>query len=462
MTKHVTIGSSIAYAAPSAGSYFFYIAMWSIVPGVYGEYFGLPLTSIAAVVLIIRLFDGVIDISIGYLSDWRRSLGGSRKPWVLAGGIGSVIACYFLFVPPMPVRTAYYLAWSMAYFLAFTIAEIPHLTWGSELTMDYRRRARVFGIRNAVARTGICVFYALPLLGGASSAKYTPQVLQSGIHVGALLTAIGLIWALAAAPAGVPPKIAPGDNWRLLLRSLTHNKPLLLYFAAFGCIGLSVGMWSALLFFYLDSYLGLGERVAVMLLVASVVAGAATPLCLTLIHRTSKSTAWAVGVLVFLIQLIGMLFLAPGGAWWLAFGLVIFAHMCFCCHDIAALSILGDIIDYGNLKFHRDRGATYFGLNTLIFKFGIGIGGGMGLGIAGLLGFNPAQHIHSSASILGLKLGFIVLPACFALLGLLMILRTPITRRRHLVIQRRLEARVARAAAHGLQVDTKGLLIVLE
>ena len=432
----------MAYAAPSAGSYFFYIAMWSILPGVYGQYFGLPLTSIAAVVLIIRLFDGVIDIGIGYLSDWRRSRGGSRKPWVIAGGIGSVIACYFLFVPPIPVRASYYLAWSMAYFLAFTIAEIPHLTWGSELTMDYRQRAKVFGIRNSIARAGICVFYALPPFGSVSSANYTPQVLQRGIYVGALLTAAGLIWALVAAPAGVPPKAVRGDNLRLLLHSLTHNKPLHLYFAAFACIGLAVGMWSALLFFYLDSYLGLGERIAAMLLVASVVAGSATPLCLALIRTTSKSTAWAAGVLLFLIQLAGMLLMVPGSPLWLVFALVILAHVCFCCHDIAALSILGDIIDYGSLKFRRDRGATYFGLNTLIFKFGIGIGGGLGLGIAGLLGFDPAQHVHSLQSIMGLKLGFIVLPACFALLGLFMILRTPITRRRHRGIQRRLESRV--------------------
>lgn len=41
----------IAYAAPVTGGYFFYIPMWSILPGIYAKYFGLPLTSIAAVVL---------------------------------------------------------------------------------------------------------------------------------------------------------------------------------------------------------------------------------------------------------------------------------------------------------------------------------------------------------------------------------------------------------------------------
>jgi Na+/melibiose symporter-like transporter len=155
----LTTSQVISYAAPVAGSYFFYISMWSVVPGIYGKYFGLKLTSIATVLLVIRLFDGIIDTTTGYLSDLHRSAGGSRKPWVVVGGLGSVIVCYFLYVPPTPATTSYYLLWSMAYFLFFTITEIPHLTWGSELTMDYQKRSNVFGIRNMVGRFSITIFF---------------------------------------------------------------------------------------------------------------------------------------------------------------------------------------------------------------------------------------------------------------------------------------------------------------
>lgn len=68
--KEVTIGGALAYAAPSTGSYFFYIPMWSILPGIYAKYFDLFLTSIAAVVLFIRIFDGFVDVrkrSVGIL-----------------------------------------------------------------------------------------------------------------------------------------------------------------------------------------------------------------------------------------------------------------------------------------------------------------------------------------------------------------------------------------------------------
>ena len=446
----------VSYAAPIAGSYFFYISMFSVLPGVYGKYFGLPLTSIATVVLVIRLFDGVIDTTTGYLSDRHRCAGGSRKPWVMVGGLCSIVACYFLFIPPTHTTTAYYLIWSMAYFLAFTIGEIPHLTWGSELTMNYQERANIFGIRNMLARFGMTFFYALPLLAFSASTGYTPHVMRSAVYVGAAMTIIGLVQALLAAPAGVPLRLPHKDNFRLFAQSFIHNRPLLIYFASFVCVGLSVGMWSGLTFFYIDSYLGLGGKLSVMLLVGSAIGGLATPLWLKVINRTSKSTVWAIGIATFTVQLALMTPLTPGCSWWLPLLCIILAHVCFCCHDVAALASLGDIVDYGKLKFRRDRGATYFGVNTLLFKVGLGVGGGIGLTTAGLFGFDPSKEAHSAAAVLGLKLGFTILPAIFALLGLGMILRTPISKQRHDVIRRRLESLANRVRERPLEQKRAG------
>lgn len=446
-SAEVSISQSFAYAAPATGGWFFYIPMWSILPGMYGTYFGLKLTSIAAAVLFIRLFDGVIDTTIGYVADRHRSMGGSRKPWVVAGGVGSIVACYGLFNPPPHVTTAYYLICSMAYFLAFTIAEIPHLTWGSELSMDYHRRAQVYGVRNIMQRLGMVLFYALPLLPLYATRNYTPEVLRDAVYIGAVITMLGLAWAVWGAPAGIVIRTVREDSPRLFLHSFIRNKPLLHFSMGFGCIGLCCGMWYGLLYLYLDSYLGLGAKVAVMFLVATFVAALSTPVWLKLIRKTSKSTAWAAAVFLFFVQLIGTWFVSPGGSWWIPFTLVVVANVCFCCQDIAAISILGDIIDYGKLKFHRDRGTSYFALNILILKFGLGIGGGLSLGIAGLLGFTPSDLVHSDTAISGLKLGFIVMPACFAVLAFFAIVRMPINQRRHRIIQRRIESRLARGSA---------------
>jgi Na+/melibiose symporter-like transporter len=74
----------------------------------------------------------------------------------------------------------------------------------------------------------------------------------------------------------------------------------------------------------------------------------------------------------------------------------------------------------------------------------LGVGGGLSLGIAGGFGFNPADAVHTAESIVGLKLGFVALPALFAIMGVIFILRAPLDRRRHRIIQRRIEGRLLR------------------
>lgn len=441
-----TQGQMIAYAAPMVGSYFFYNPMWAILPGIYVKYFGLELSSVAAVVLFIRLFDGVTDPTIGYLADRHRIRQGSRKPWVIAGSIGVVVSCYFLFIPPGPVTTGYYLCWSLLYFLALTLSDIPHWAWGSEITMDYNGRARVYSIRNIVSTLGYLAFSALPLLPLYSTGEYTPEVLADAVYIGAVLTFFGLIWCYKQAPDGVVSSVqCEKDSFYLLWESLIHNQPLLIYFSGYLCFGLGLGMWTGLLFIYLDTYLGIGDRLALILTVATFAGVLSTPLWLKLIERTSKHFTWALGVGCFFLQLLFSSLVSTNASWLLTLMLVTIAYIGFACHNVAAISTLGDIIDFAQLKFRRNRGATYVAFNNVFYKWGLGMGSGVSMGIAGLMGFDPNVTTNSESAILGLKIGYIYLPALFSLLGALLILATPITRKRHKVIERRLSMLAGRA-----------------
>lgn len=437
----LTVAGIFAYAAPALGSDFFYIPMWSILPGIYGKYFGLPLTVIAASILIVRIFDGIVDTTVGYLSDRHRLAGGSRKWWIAVGGPATVVACYFLFVPPIPVTPGYYLTWSLIYFLAFTIIAIPHLTWGSELTLEYRERVKVYSIRNIVSRVGMMIFYALPLLPRYQSTEYTPLVLHDAVYVGGVLMAIGGTWAVLGAPNGIRIRTSQEDSFALFVKCFIRNTPLLIYMGAFAASALCYGMWFGLVYLYLDTYLGLGHQVAVIFIVGFGVAAITTPIWLWLVQMLGKSVTWAIGLAMFILQLAAMWLVTPSSPWWLPLTLTIVANLAFSCHDSVALSILGDVIDYAKLKFRKDRSTTYFALNTLIYKIGLGVGGGTSLAIAGMLGFSPSASTHSTLSIVGLKLGFLGGPAIFAGMAILFILRTPVDERRQTIIRRRIAVR---------------------
>jgi glycoside/pentoside/hexuronide:cation symporter, GPH family len=431
---------TLAYAAPGLGINFFYIPMWSILPGIYAKYFGVPLTAIATVILVIRIFDGFADTVVGFVSDWHRSRGGSRKSWVVAGCLGSIAACHFLLAPTGRVDTSYYLVWSLAYFLAYTIAIIPLTTWGSEITLDYQPRARVYATLSVFGGVGTLLFYAMPLLPHHATQEYTPEVLRESFYAGAFITVAGLMWMLAAAPTGATTPSPRRESLSLLYRSIAHNKPLLAYYAAYVFVGLAPGMWFGLVYIYVDGYLGMGEHFALMFIVGSIVGVVASGLWPKLIQLSDKQTAWAIALGLFCLQLVGAYFLRPGDPWWLALALICLAHIFFGGHNVAAFALLGDIVDYAKLRFRRDRGATYFGFYNLVFKISLGVGGASSLAIAGLFQFDPTEQTHSANAIFGLKLGFIFVPALLALCGLAFILRLPLNRRRHGIIRRRLDS----------------------
>ena len=440
--KVLPVSKMLAFAAPAAGSYFFYGPMWSILPAVYVKYFGLELSAVATVVLLIRLFDGITDPTIGYLADRHREANGSRKIWVICGGIGAIVTCYFLFYPPENVTTAYYLGWSVVYFFMLTVSEVPHMTWGSELTLDYNERASVFGARYIFTYIGSLIFFAMPLLPFYTTNDYTPEVLQDALKVGAALTLVGVVWAILHAPAGHMTKSSKGDTFKSLLMSLRENNPFLIYCVATAFVSLAYGMWFGLIYFYLDSYLNLAGKVAAIFMASYLLSMLFSPSWLALIRRTSKAHAWLIGILVFCTQLVCMYFVGPNTAWWLPAVFVITAYISFASNDIAALSTLGDVVDYGKLKFKKDRGATYYAVNSLVFKVGLGVGGGISLSLAGFCGFDPNAISHGAFEVLGLQVGFLGLPLLFALVGLIFVIRTPITRHRHRIIQRRIESRM--------------------
>lgn len=433
-----TAAGVIAYSMPVIGSVFCYIPMFTILPGIYAKHFGIELTAIATVMFLIRLFDGISDPTIGYLADRHRSRGGSRKLWVAAGAIGLVVASAFLFMPPKPITVHYYLAWSMLFFLSYTVFEIPHLTWGSELTRGYNARARIYGIRAVASKIGILGFYAMPLLPIYTSNEYTPELLEDAVYIGVAVMIVGLGWSLWRAPPGYIFPSKGAESLAVVARSIVMNKPLMIYFYGFVFVGLSYGMWFGLLYLYLDQYLLMGNKVALVFTLATFISMFSAYLWTKVIELTSKSITWAMGMFMYCMGVLGLLYVSADTSWWIVLLLITMAFIAFACHNVAALSILADIADYGKLKFHKDRGATYFAINNLLYKVGLAFGGSIALAVAGGMGFDPALTIQSAQAVEGLKIGFIILPLLSMLIAIILILKTPINQRRHCIIVKRL------------------------
>lgn len=440
----VTLSQGLAYASPTMVTTFLVIPAGIILPGIYAKYFGLALTTVAIILLVARLFDAVTDPLIGYLSDRYRARVGTRKPWALIGGLGTIVSGYFLFVPPPEVSAQYFLIWFLVFYLAWTLFEIPHITWGGELTSISREKTKIYSLRAACVFLGTLVFYSVPLLPFFETGEITPDTLKWSVSLAILVMLPLLYFCIKVVPDGgifSPHKKNIGNPlWRVLI----SNRPLLLFLCAYFIGGAGMGMWMALIFIFIDSYLSMGDKVSFIFLAGTVFGGLSIGGWHMLANQYGKKLALAVGMLLVVIGV--LLTSLPIPTEHLFLFLVI--DMCLISAGSAALyilapSILSDIADFGVWKSGVDQSATCFSLYTLVTKANIGLGGALGFGIAGWYGFDPTMSVHSTQSAFGLRLAISYIPAFAILICAAIIMLFPINDRRHETIIKGLARRAS-------------------
>ena len=453
----------------------------AIIQGIYAKYYGLSLSTIALVILFARMFDALSDPAIGFFSDLHYSRTGTRKPFIVVGGLLFILSSYFLFVPlgaetpkisadvsimPDSVSAIYFTFWFVLFYLSWTLFEIPHTAWGGELACTSADKTKVYTFREVAAYLGKMSFYVIPLLPFFESSEITPYTLKVATITAGILMLPFLYLCMTVTPKGAPAqhphnhvnsasvmkqkKGSLHQNFlsaRSLVRSMIGNKPFLIFLGAFLFAGIGIGMWGSLIFIYVDAYLGLGKQFAKMFLISFVVSIIATPVWYKLIMLLGKKIAWllAMGLIILSFGYTGTLNVGEVSFIKLT-ALIVIQTLGFTCMGITAPALLSEIADYGVLKYGEVRTATYFSMLAFMVKSNAALGAALGLGLAGWFGFDATATEHSDSSIFGLRLAIAWLPPVLVVISLVFIALTPINAHRFAIIRRRLDARVARTA----------------
>ena len=438
-----------AYASPAyvAGAILFPTA--SVIPAFYAKHVGISLAVIGIVLTAGRLFDAVTDPLIGYLSDITKSPLGRRKPWVLAGFLLASVSVYFLFVPMEGVGAPYFTTWFLLVFLAFTMIDIPHRAWGTEISRHYDERSRISTYLGAAVQLGSLTFAVIPLLPVFGAQGFTADTLR---YIALFFVSLMPLIALSAIYFGPDSRIvATGKpSFRSVFVSVRRNRPFHFFLLVFLIGGLGNGVFYGLVYLYSDNYLQIGHLFPYVLVVDAVFTFSCLPVWLKIIYKFGKHRAWAVGNTLGACVLIGMAFIEPGPSAFIPF--VAFAAVravCVACVYVVPTAMLGDIIDYDILKTGVNRSANYFSAATLISKLNSAVGGGIGFIIVGTIGYSLTEE-NSAFANTGFVLTALILPAILLVLGSILLWFTPIDHRRQSIIRRRIESRAERAARDGL------------
>lgn len=449
------------YALPAGVTAILYGGPLVVLQGIYSKFYGLSLTTIATILIIANFFDTVTDPLIGYISDSYHARKGSRKPFVILGALLFMIGAYKLFIPPENVTSLYFLTYFLVFYLGFTLFNIPHHAWGTEISTDSQSSTRIFTIRAIMITVGGLVFYSLPQLPFFDTGDFTPEILKWAVIISSILILPTIALCVYFVPNDNKLKIAkfrcivPKEkiNQPLARKQLTalwasiiHNKPFLLFLCAFFLWGIGSGSWVALLFIFIDVYLDRGNDFSLVALMGMGFGTIGLIVWSKVAIRYGKKLAWVIGTLLSSGSILFMAFLTPENSNLTLLTLIIVpGFVSMLSFTAFAPALLSDILDYSNWKFGEDFAGSYFAIYSLITKTNYAIGGAVGLAIAGWHGFDPSLNNHSSQAVAGLQFAAIWMPVIFLLFSIIFIFRMPIDSRRHAILRKAINRRDSRS-----------------
>ena len=363
------------------------------LPKFYGEHLGVPLATLGALLLVLRIADGVLDPLAGALIDRMRS----RKPAIALAVPVMAVGMIALFSPPDAARigTLPWLALTLAIvYAAFSFATIAHGAWGAEISSDPVERTRVTATRETLALTGVVVASVMPAwLGNGNEA--------AGLPIFAWIFAAAILICAAVCLSFTPPAPRPTAGRPDVLGDLAaplrdaYFRRLLAVFVA---NGIASSIPATLVLFFIADVLHAEARQGVFLALYFLAGIAGMPLWIRASARFGKVAAWRAAMLLAVAAFVWAAFLGTGDT--TAFAAICIASGLSFGADLAlAPSLLADVVGRDG-RMHAT--AAYFGVWTLVTKLNLALAAGIALPQLAALGYVPGRDDQASAGHLAL------------------------------------------------------------
>ena len=434
MKSRTSTPALVAYAGPAMPLAMLGMPLVVYVPPFYAAELGLDLAAVGAIFFLARAWDAVTDPVIGHLSDRTRSRWGRRKPWLLAGAPLLMVGVFAFLSPPEGIGRTYLALTAFGFYVAWTILQIPYLSWGAELSRDYDERTRITGIRETGTMVGIVLATLIPIVFLRGADPSLREILW--VFVVALLVLIPLTCVVAAVRTPTASFVDTADrSLSHAVRFLPRNKPLLRILAGVFFLWLGGSVYNTCLVFMVEHVLELPRSAFLQfVLVQYSLAILCVPLWVRIANRIGRHRVLVLGGLGFL-ALQPLFLLASPGVFWHALLVYIISGPIVSVIWIMPPALVADTIEYGMMKGGGDDAALYMAVYNFIVKIAMAGGVGVALPLLAVFGFNPVGD-NTSTALNALRFIALVLPVLIGAVGAVVLYNHPLTAQRHAIIKR--------------------------
>jgi GPH family glycoside/pentoside/hexuronide:cation symporter len=439
LPSHLTASSLVTYALPTAGlGFVYYLAILKLMLFATDVLLIAPVV-VSGILLASRVIDAITDPLAGYLSDRTRSRLGRRRPWLLGSAPLVALVVLMMWAPPRGLEGGLLVAWMavgiVGFYAAVTFVNVPHLSWGAELSPDYHERNRIFGTRLLLQNVG--VFAAVGLLAFTESFG-DQRTVMFWVAIAAGVTVVGTTtWTSLRLPEREDFRaLGPDRPWQAIRDVLgnAHARLLLTVYFIESLGGAVIGVLTP----YMGRYV-LHMPWPSLVLTYMLAMTLTLPLWSPLARRLGKKHLWLFSMVGTALGFGSFFALGPGDDV-VAYGLAAFLGIAAGCGNVVAPSVQSDIVDFDEHATGERKEGGYFAA----FNFAQKTAAGMTLLITGVVlsasGYQ-ANLEQTETARLAIQSLYALFPLSCYLVGALLFLRFTFNEGEHALVRDQLDAR---------------------
>ncbi|MCL2557430.1 MAG: MFS transporter [Treponema sp.] len=347
---------------------------------------GIAVFAIAALSLIVRIFDAATDPVFGVIIDKVKFRKGKFGPWLRVAAFAVPFTTVLFFVIPADLSMTAKILWAGAAYIlwsvVYTFSDAPLMGLVTTVTDRLAERTQLVSIgRFTSALAGILV---MVVIGAAR------EVFGGWIAVALILSAIGFITMVPLSyvirERFPPPPLEKSSGVRDTLAFVAKNKYLLiLYVAFFIAMATSIGMTLTM---YLARH-NLGNEAMLMPVMLLSMTGPMIILSIllpALTQRFDKFHILLVGVIGTVVLNV-ISFFAGYTIPWVFYSLTLLRGVFFSMFFLPFFLFTPDCAEYGFYKAGKAMPGITFALQTFISKLMVAVMGAIGAVALGVIGF---------------------------------------------------------------------------
>lgn len=417
----ISLKEKIAYFVGECGScgMFYYLTI-TLSTYFFTDVMHLSATTLGAIIIASRIFDGVSDLIVGSLVDRTHTRWGKARPWVLLSTLPYALAMVLLYCLPATWTTAHQVAYVViTYNLAVTICyTVENIPWGSLpalMTRDKVQRSQMHSIRMLASPLGsaIGVSTAMPLISAMGGRQQDWLTVMSILAVVGILCNIFAVVVIKERVVSQPEEAAQNKkNNRKDIPSAVHN-PYWWVAILITLVWNTFSVATATLTPYYTKYFLLNAQITTAINNAQTITMALSAFsCYWLTKKLEKSTILK-GTMV--ISLAGQLLLISN-ALNLTVILVgtVLRSVGFGCMGACMFAMATDAIEYGHwFTGHRAESTTYSAVG-IGNKLGVLLGSGILTILLGAAGYDGTLAVQSASAMAMIRFLYLWTPVVLA------------------------------------------------